>query len=274
MNHTFYFFHFFFFFQAEDGIRDADVTRVQTCALPISTHATGSDAFQGEGAMRVEHELNDPGSQWQVQIHTDFTEVLPEGDYKVSYYIRSEAPGSVRCSTTGTARYQGDQTTNSTWQLIEWTITSDGAIEGLNFDLGAVSGVYYIDNVVVSPVEAPAGAPALKSATIIEKTDEEKTQLIGEAMESWITAMMAHYKDEVKAWDVLNEPMKENGTLRDGDVAEPADDEFYWVKYLGEDFAVKAFQLAREHGGDDQLLFMNDYNLENPDKVDGFIAYA
>src|SRR6202043_2806800 len=24
-----------FFFQAEDGIRDADVTRVQTCALPI-----------------------------------------------------------------------------------------------------------------------------------------------------------------------------------------------------------------------------------------------
>src|SRR5436305_3427608 len=27
----------FFFFQAEDGIRDADVTGVQTCALPILT---------------------------------------------------------------------------------------------------------------------------------------------------------------------------------------------------------------------------------------------
>src|SRR6266498_2560634 len=27
---------YFFFFQAEDGIRDADVTGVQTCALPIS----------------------------------------------------------------------------------------------------------------------------------------------------------------------------------------------------------------------------------------------
>src|SRR5207245_6351103 len=27
---------FFFFFQAEDGIRDATVTGVQTCALPIS----------------------------------------------------------------------------------------------------------------------------------------------------------------------------------------------------------------------------------------------
>src|SRR5436305_9097313 len=27
--------YMFFFFQAEDGIRDADVTGVQTCALPI-----------------------------------------------------------------------------------------------------------------------------------------------------------------------------------------------------------------------------------------------
>src|SRR3989339_1388884 len=29
----------FFFFQAEDGIRDLIVTGVQTCALPIFTHA-------------------------------------------------------------------------------------------------------------------------------------------------------------------------------------------------------------------------------------------
>src|SRR5699024_12090557 len=28
-------FHLFFFFQAEDGIRDRNVTGVQTCALPI-----------------------------------------------------------------------------------------------------------------------------------------------------------------------------------------------------------------------------------------------
>src|SRR5699024_11648541 len=28
-------FYFFFFFQAEDGIRDRNVTGVQTCALPI-----------------------------------------------------------------------------------------------------------------------------------------------------------------------------------------------------------------------------------------------
>src|SRR6266699_5507815 len=32
---------FFFFFQAEDGIRDADVTGVQTCALPIYQRGGG-----------------------------------------------------------------------------------------------------------------------------------------------------------------------------------------------------------------------------------------
>src|SRR5437773_7839179 len=31
---------FFFFFQAEDGIRDRDVTGVQTCALPILPRRT------------------------------------------------------------------------------------------------------------------------------------------------------------------------------------------------------------------------------------------
>src|SRR5699024_11265662 len=31
---------YIFFFQAEDGIRDRNVTGVQTCALPISMHQT------------------------------------------------------------------------------------------------------------------------------------------------------------------------------------------------------------------------------------------
>src|SRR3989442_8926264 len=37
----------FFFFQAEDGIRDADVTGVQTCALPICAELQPWCAEQG-----------------------------------------------------------------------------------------------------------------------------------------------------------------------------------------------------------------------------------
>src|SRR6266498_187496 len=40
-----------FFFQAEDGIRDADVTGVQTCALPISPELPGSAASQNSSAV-------------------------------------------------------------------------------------------------------------------------------------------------------------------------------------------------------------------------------
>src|SRR5437667_7735945 len=38
----------FFFFQAEDGIRDRDVTGVQTCALPISNPFSSSRRFTAE----------------------------------------------------------------------------------------------------------------------------------------------------------------------------------------------------------------------------------
>src|SRR5207249_6757153 len=38
-------FVFYFFFQAEDGIRDRNVTGVQTCALPISLRIPASVAW-------------------------------------------------------------------------------------------------------------------------------------------------------------------------------------------------------------------------------------
>src|SRR5437667_1970318 len=43
---------FFFFFQAEDGIRDRDVTGVQTCALPIYPVVLPSRGYASPGAHR------------------------------------------------------------------------------------------------------------------------------------------------------------------------------------------------------------------------------
>src|SRR5690554_4303297 len=48
-----------FFFQAEDGIRDADVTGVQTCALPIYIQLGSQDANEHDsGAHTGEHSLS------------------------------------------------------------------------------------------------------------------------------------------------------------------------------------------------------------------------
>src|SRR5437868_15538859 len=57
-----------FFFQAEDGIRDRNVTGVQTCALPISCsiaetaieQARFPGAMPAETRRLVEHEMRDP----------------------------------------------------------------------------------------------------------------------------------------------------------------------------------------------------------------------
>ena len=236
---------------------------------------TGSDAFEGAGAMKVVNPTSNSGGQWKTQIHADFKHVLTAGSYNISFYIRSDVAGSVRCSTTGTARYQGDNATDISWKKISWDVVMDGTETGLNFDLGLVAATYYIDNVVVSP-NSPSGVRRkAKTVTIIEKTDAEKKALITTAMTNWIQNMMTHYKGQVKAWDVVNEPMKDNGTLRDGLVEAPANDEFYWVKYMGKDYAVEAFKLARQYGNVDDKLFINDYNLEySLAKCDGLIDYV
>src|SRR5437667_11872316 len=63
---------FFFFFQAEDGIRDRDVTGVQTCALPISRHAQTRIRVPGVVPLEPSREANrgmplpDPQSQHAV----------------------------------------------------------------------------------------------------------------------------------------------------------------------------------------------------------------
>jgi endo-1,4-beta-xylanase len=233
----------------------------------------GSDqAYQGNGAMKVVNDVDHSGSQWKTQIHSDFTASLISGvAYTVSFMIRSEATGSVRCSTTGNAMYQGDQATSTTWKLIEWSITGTGAETGLNFDLGAIAGTYYVDNVVVTNGDSGGSSEPI----VIEKTDAEKTQIIGDAMENWISQMVGHYKTDIKAWDVVNEPMLESGDVRDGNVTDLADDDFYWVKYLGKDYAVTAFNLARQYGNSTDILFINDYNLEsNLTKCQGLIDYV
>lgn len=240
------------------------------------TQATGTDAYQGGGAMKVYNPTSNSGGQWQTQIHADFKQTLSAGTYIVSYFVRSDVAGSIRCSTIGTAHYQGDQVSGLTWTQVSWEIIMDGKETGLNFDLGLIAATYYIDNVVVTPKTAGAvNRYKVSSPIYIDKTDAEKAQIIGDAMAAWIKGMVTHYKDQVKAWDVVNEPMNEDGTVRDGSITSAATDEFFWVKYLGKDYAVTAFKLSRQLGNATDKLFINDYNLEsNLAKCDGIIEYV
>jgi len=223
---------------------------------------------------------------WDLQLTSPEIAVVSGHSYELSFWIKSEGDGKGRVSFTGISNgypwLNGSEwfTTTSTWTQVVYgssIVQPTSAILKLSFDLGYVANItYYLDDIKLidkttglsSPVKAKRSP-----AVYIEKTAEEKAIIIDNALKTWIHGMVGHYKDKVTAWDVINEPMAENGTIRTSD-GNNASDAFYWQDYLGKDFAVKAFQYAREAGNANDILFINDYNLESStEKLDGFIEY-
>ncbi len=80
-------------------------------------------------------------------------------------------------------------------------------------------------------------------------------------MRNHILTVVGRYKGRIKGWDVVNEALNEDGTLRKSP----------WLNIIGEDFIAKAFQFAHEADPSAELYY-NDYSLENPAKRDGAVA--
>jgi endo-1,4-beta-xylanase len=75
-----------------------------------------------------------------------------------------------------------------------------------------------------------------------------------------IQTVVGRYKGRIKGWDVVNEALNADGTMRQSN----------WMKIIGEDYVAKAFQFA--HEADPQAeLYYNDYSLENEPKRNGAI---
>lgn len=81
-----------------------------------------------------------------------------------------------------------------------------------------------------------------------------------ERLHDHIRTIVGRYKGRVQSWDVVNEALNEDGTMRQSQ----------WYKIIGEDYVVKAFQWAHEADPAAQLNY-NDYNMENPAKRKGAI---
>jgi endo-1,4-beta-xylanase len=81
-----------------------------------------------------------------------------------------------------------------------------------------------------------------------------------ERMRDHIHTVVGRYKGRFHAWDVVNEALNDDGTMR----------ETHWYNIIGKDYLVKAFKYAHEADPDAELLY-NDYSLENPAKRDGAI---
>ena len=95
--------------------------------------------------------------------------------------------------------------------------------------------------------------------------DEKGKPLTREAllkrMRDHIFTVVGRYKGRINSWDVVNEALNEDGTLRQSK----------WMQIIGEDYIAKAFQYAHEADPQAQLNY-NDYSLENEAKRNGAIA--
>lgn len=85
-------------------------------------------------------------------------------------------------------------------------------------------------------------------------------ELLLERMEHHISKVVGRYKGRIDAWEVVNEALNEDGSLR----------ETPWLQIIGEDFIEQAFRFA--HKADPEArLYYNDFNLYKPEKREGAV---
>ncbi|MDR0799654.1 MAG: endo-1,4-beta-xylanase [Dysgonamonadaceae bacterium] len=254
------------------GLKDDSFTDWQRLNPGAGITIVNDEGILGGKALRMIS--NTSSSQaYNLQLRSPVVVVGNGEEYTVSFFIRSDKTGKGRISFekgssnlypyldygTGTAGESFSTGTN--WKQIRFNITVNSDELQLNFDLGYLPEVtYYIDVDHLDIVPASVNT----DPTAVEKTDAEKKQIIGDAFAYWIENMVGHYKNRVHAWDVVNEPVNDAGTgLRHGNGKGDDGDIFHWQDFLGEDYLVTAFRLAREAGNSDDILFINDYNLES-----------
>lgn len=74
-------------------------------------------------------------------------------------------------------------------------------------------------------------------------------------MRDHIFTVVGRYKGRIKGWDVVNEALNQDGTMRQSS----------WYKIIGEDYLVQAFKFAHEADPSAELYY-NDYDLQLPAK--------
>ncbi|MDR1654234.1 MAG: endo-1,4-beta-xylanase [Prevotellaceae bacterium] len=223
-------------------------------------------------------------NDWDLQFKPTATLTLDDTKtYTFSFMIKSDIEGKGRISFpggmngneyphlnwdgTGAAR---EFITTSAWKQISFDVINTSSLT-TQFDLGLVPDVtYYIDNVKLVEKVAES-APVNRAPIIIEKTMEEKAHIIDSVLNRYVTDVAAHFAGKVVAWDVVNEALNDNGTLRKG-TEDAGASVFYYGYYLDRDYVVTAFKAARA-ADPAAKLFINDYSLESASgaKLDGLI---
>lgn len=115
--------------------------------------------------------------------------------------------------------------------------------------LGSKNGLFVVGHVLLWHQQTPAWVFAGEGG---RKLDRE-TAL--RRLKTHIDAVVGRYRGRIGGWDVVNEALEDDGSLR----------RTPWLEAIGEDYVARAFEFA--HAADPQAeLYYNDYNLWKPAK--------
>ncbi len=197
---------------------------------PLFGQATLKDAFKdffriGAALNRGHFTETDAVESALVKLH--FNSITPENDMKWERIHPRPDPGPAGYDFTGADRF---------------------------VEFGEKNGMFIVGHCLVWHSQTPSwvfrdaeGGPLGREALL-------------ERMREHILTVVGRYKGRVHGWDVVNEALNEDGTLRNSP----------WLRIIGEDYIAKAFQYAREADPDAELYY-NDYNLEYEAKRKGAI---
>lgn len=217
------------------------------------------------------------GGFWEVQTLYELGEPVNEGEtYKLSFWIKGDAEGVIRPelqSPNFSSNGFGQIFVTTDWRFVSVTTTATAADRSrFVISYGEFAGTVYLDEVVLASESLSGG-----STTIVEKTSIEKSSIIENQMDRWINEFVSESKNYVKVREVISEPLSDTNPsqIRSGADSPPADSEFYWQDYLGKDYAVKAFQIARASGNPDDILLINESGMEaDLNKCQALIDYV
>lgn len=251
-----------------------DASNYESNANAVTSFTADGEGANGEGrAIQIvnsEVRTND----WESQFFMTFGPHVEAGDqFRFVMDVRAEQevsfPTQAHNEPGGYLHWDffGTISASPEWSqhAMQITVSEQQAGAGtIAFNLGATATTYYFDNMEVWFYNTEGGTET------VEKTPEEKEEILSTELEHWVSTMVGTVSN-ISAWNVID------GAIAGGNENSfqlKSEAGFNWNEYLGDDYGVQAFQVAREHADADDILFINDYGLENLGKAHGLINYV
>lgn len=160
--------------------------------------------------------------------------------------------------TVGATLVRAQFNTTTSENVLKWQAvhplpgTYDFAAADRYVAFGERNGMFIVGHTLVWHKQTPSwvfqdssGRPVSRDTLLVRLRDH-------------IHTVVGRYRGRIRGWDVVNEALNEDGTLR------PTP----WLQIIGEDYIAQAFRFAHEADPDAELYY-NDYSLENAPKRSG-----